>query len=161
MQPDERRIIILDEIPGQDESDTSTTTKGRRTNRSSVSQLPKGSAGSTRQRASARPATSLTCPSEPLDLGQGGYESASSAVDTLQANSRGSNANSGGQLRSASGAVVLEPPPAERSPQGSGDQRSKWIRSSVRQADHDTHPQPSSVHLRSHPHQSVDCSSTQ
>ena len=41
MQPDEKRIIILDEIPGQDESDTSTTTKGRRTNRSSVSQLPK------------------------------------------------------------------------------------------------------------------------
>ena len=80
MQPDERRIIILDEIPGQDESDASTSTKGRRTNRSSISQLPKGSAGRTRQQASARPATSLTCPSEPQDPGQGGHESTTSAV---------------------------------------------------------------------------------
>ena len=31
MQPEERRIIILDEIPGQDESDASTSTKGRQT----------------------------------------------------------------------------------------------------------------------------------
>ena len=126
MQPDERRIIILDEIPGQDESDASTSTKGRRTNGSSISQLPKGSAGRTRQQASARPATSLTCPSEPQDPGQGGHESTTSAVDNPGANSRGSNANSGGgsnansggQSRSASGAVDLEPPPAERTSTG-------------------------------------------
>jgi hypothetical protein len=126
MQPDERRIIILDEIPGQDESDASTSTKGRRTNRSSISRLPKGSAGRTRQQASARPVTSLICPSEPQDPGQGGHESTTSAVDTPWANSRGSNAisgggsnaNSGGQSRSASGAVDLEPPPAERTSTG-------------------------------------------
>ena len=119
MQPEERRIIILDEIPGQDESDASTSTKGRRTNKSSISQLPKGSAGRTRQQASARPATSLTCPSEPQDPGQGGHESTTSAVDTSWANSGGgSNANSGGRLSSASGAVDLEPPPAERTSTG-------------------------------------------
>ena len=64
MQPGGREIIILEDIPGQDESDASIQTKGRRANRSSSSQLPKGSAGRTRQQASAGPATSLTCPSE-------------------------------------------------------------------------------------------------
>jgi hypothetical protein len=101
MQPDERRIIILDEIPGQDESDTSTSTKGRRTNRSSVSQLPKGSAGSTRQRASARPATSLTCPSEPRDLGQGGYESARTAQSTPY------RRTAGAPMRTAAGSCIV------------------------------------------------------
>ena len=81
---------MLEDIPGQDESDASIQTKGRRANRSSSSQLPKGSAGRTRQQASAGPATSLTCPSEPRGPGQGGQESSVSAVDTLQAYGRGS-----------------------------------------------------------------------
>ena len=90
MQPGERGIIMLEDIPVQDESDASIRTRGRRTNRSSSSQLPKGSLGSTRRRASAGPATSLTRASEPRGLGQGGQESAVSAVDTLQAYGRGS-----------------------------------------------------------------------
>ena len=81
---------MLEDIPVQDESDVSIRTRGRRTNRSSSSQLPKGSSGSTRRRASAGPATSLTRASEPRGPGQGGQESAVSAVDTLQASGRGS-----------------------------------------------------------------------
>jgi hypothetical protein len=81
---------MLEDIPVQDESDASIRTRGRRTNRSSSSQLPKGSSGSTRRRASAGPATSLTRASEPRGPGQGGQESAVSAVETLQAYGRGS-----------------------------------------------------------------------
>ena len=80
---------MLEDIPGQDESDTSIQTKGRSTNRSSSSQLPKGSSGSTRRRASTGPVTSLTRESEPRGPGQGGQESSISAVDTLQAYGRG------------------------------------------------------------------------
>jgi hypothetical protein len=101
MQPVERGIIILDDIPGQDESDVSIRTKGRRTNRSSSSQLPKGSSGSTRRRASAGPATSLTRASELRGPRQGGHESASNAVDALQAYGRGDfiDADEGGSSR--------------------------------------------------------------
>ena len=118
---------MLEDIPVQDESDVSIRTRGRRTNRSSSSQLPKGSSGSTRRRASAGPATSLTRASEPRGPGQGGQESAVSAVDTLQASGRGSlqaydrgdsNVGSDEESSGASGAVDLEPPPDERTSTG-------------------------------------------
>jgi hypothetical protein len=80
MQPGEKGIIMLEDIPVQDESDVSIRTRGRRTNRSSSSQLPKGSSGSTKRRASAGPATSLTRASELRGPGQGGQESAVSAL---------------------------------------------------------------------------------
>ena len=130
MQPDERRIIILDEIPGQDESDASTSTKGRRTNRSSISQLPKGSVGRTRQQASARPATSLTRTRGKEDM------RARPVQSTPQGRTAGAPMRTAEEdpMRTAADSRVVPPEqsiwshhllrgPRRGSPQGSGDRR--------------------------------------
>jgi len=64
------------------------------------------------ERTSKTLATGFGGPAAPPAVAR--HKSTSSAVDTLQTNSRGFNTNSGGQLRRASGAVCLEPPHAER-----------------------------------------------
>jgi len=64
------------------------------------------------ERTSKTLATGFGGPAAPPAVAR--HKSTSSAVDTLQTNSRGFNTNSGGQSRRASGAVCLEPPHAER-----------------------------------------------